>query len=239
MRVEVQGLDPDRMVVLSLKPRFAEAILAGAKTVELRRTEPKIVVPTQALLYAASPVRALVGTCIITSVQPLDLVTLWQEHGSGSGLLHHEFQEYFEGVDAGTALTLTQPRAFGRQIPLQDLRGEAQGLPPAPELRLRRHRDRRPAHPDGRLAPQLVVAPAARTICRPDRSFRQADVRADPTYAPQCPYPNPDAPEVTYDDAEWAVDFFPSSGKHIPVRGISARDARLSWWSGTDHSWLY
>ena len=130
MPVEVQGLDPDRMVVLSLKPRFAEAILEGAKTVELRRTEPKIVVPTRALLYAASPVRALVGTCIIISVQPLDLVALWQEHGAGSGLLEREFQEYFEGVDMGTALTLVQPSAFHRQIPLQDLRARPKGFRP-------------------------------------------------------------------------------------------------------------
>ena len=130
MAVEMQGLDPDRMIVLSLKPRFAEAILAGVKTVELRRTEPKIVVPTRALLYAASPVRALLGTCIITSVQPLDLVTLWREHGSGSGLLYHEFQKYYEGVDVGTALSLTEPRAFRRQVTLQDLRARPRGFRP-------------------------------------------------------------------------------------------------------------
>ncbi len=130
MTLEVQGLDPDRMVVLSLKPRFAEAILAGVKTVELRRTEPKIVVPTRALLYAASPVRALLGTCIITSVQPLDLPTLWREHGPGAGLLYNEFQEYFEGVDVGAALTLIRPRAFSRQIPLQDLRAKPEGFRP-------------------------------------------------------------------------------------------------------------
>ena len=130
MTVEIHELDPDRMVVLSLKPRFAEAILAGVKIVELRRTEPRIVVPTRALLYAASPVRALLGTCIITSVQPLDLVTLWREHGPGAGLLYTEFQEYFEGVDVGAALTLTQPRAFSRQISLQDLRAKPQGFRP-------------------------------------------------------------------------------------------------------------
>lgn len=130
MTVEVQGLDPNRMVVLSLKPRFAEAILAGDKTVELRRTEPKIVVPTRALLYAASPVRALLGTCIITSVQPLDLPTLWREHGPAAGLLYNEFQGYFEGVEVGTALTLTQPRAFSQQIDLQDLRAKPQGFRP-------------------------------------------------------------------------------------------------------------
>ena len=65
MTSEMSGLDADRMVVLSLKPRFAEAILSGVKTVELRRTVPKIVVPTRALLYATTPVRALLGTCVI------------------------------------------------------------------------------------------------------------------------------------------------------------------------------
>ena len=130
MTDEMQGLDQNRMVVLSLKPRFAEAILMGVKTVELRRTEPKIVVPTRALLYAASPVRALLGTCIITSVQPLDLAALWREHGPGSALLYHEFQQYFEGVDVGTALTLTQPQPFNRQIPLQDLRARPKGFRP-------------------------------------------------------------------------------------------------------------
>lgn len=66
-------LDPDRMVVLSLRPRFAEAILAGDKTVELRRTEPKIETPILALLYAALPVRSLIGTCIITNVLSANL----------------------------------------------------------------------------------------------------------------------------------------------------------------------
>ena len=118
------------MVVLSLKPRIAEAILAGAKTVELRRTEPKIVVPTRALLYAATPVRALLGTCIITSVRSTDLAALWREYGSESDLRYDEFQEYFNGVDAGTALTLIQPRPFTRRIPLEEMRAKRRGFRP-------------------------------------------------------------------------------------------------------------
>lgn len=130
MTIEVPGLDPDRMVVLSLKPRFAEAILSGVKTVELRRTVPKIVVPTLALLYATTPVRELVGTCIITSVNTADLSALWREYGSRSDLRYHEFQQYFEGVDMGTALALTQPQEFGRRVPLQDLRAKPRGFRP-------------------------------------------------------------------------------------------------------------
>jgi len=40
------------MIVLSLKPLYAEAILSGAKTVELRRIGPKISVRARALIYA-------------------------------------------------------------------------------------------------------------------------------------------------------------------------------------------
>lgn len=127
---DMQQLDPDRMVVLSLKPRFAEAILAGVKTVELRRTVPKIVVPTQALLYATTPVRALLGTCIITSVRSTDLAALWREHGADAALPYREFMQYFEGVNTGTALTLTAPRPFSRRIPLQDMRAKPRSFRP-------------------------------------------------------------------------------------------------------------
>ena len=126
----MRELDQDRMIVLSLKPGFAEAILAGDKTVELRRTVPRIVAPTRALLYAATPVRALVGTCVVTSVRSADLASLWQEHGSRTGLLHHEFERYLEGVDTGAALTLAHPQPFRRGISLEELRATPGGFRP-------------------------------------------------------------------------------------------------------------
>ena len=130
MAEEMPELDQDRMVVLSLKPRFAEAILAGTKTVELRRTTPKIEVPTRALLYASSPVRALLGTCIITSVKSAHLTDLWREFGSRADLSYPEFRRYFEGVEVGTALTLDEQRPLSRRVPLQDLRAKPRGFRP-------------------------------------------------------------------------------------------------------------
>lgn len=127
---DLGGLDQDRMVVLSLKPRFAEAILAGVKTAELRRTAPKIDVPTRALLYATTPMRALLGTCIVTDVQSADLAVLWREHGPQSALAYDEFQRYFEGVEVGTALTLAQPQSLSSEVPLQDLRAKPRGFRP-------------------------------------------------------------------------------------------------------------
>ncbi|MCY4256757.1 MAG: ASCH domain-containing protein [bacterium] len=127
---EVMGLDQDRMVVLSLKPRFAEAILVGLKTVEFRRIMPKIEVPTRALLYASTPTQALLGTCIVTDVLSSDLAGLWREHGSQSALAYSEFKAYFTDLTVGTALMLAQPQSFSIEVPLQDLRAEPQGFRP-------------------------------------------------------------------------------------------------------------
>ena len=126
----MEGLNQDRMIVLSLKPRFAEAILAGTKTVEMRRTTPKIEVPTRALLYASTPVRAMLGTCIITCITSADLAALWQEYGSRAELSYNEFKRYFEGMEVGTALTLARQRPLTRRVPLQDLRAEPMGFRP-------------------------------------------------------------------------------------------------------------
>ena len=128
--VNGMALDRDRMMILSLRPRFADAILSGAKTVELCRTEPKIRVPTLAFVYASTPVRALLGTCVVTSVESGHLGALWRVHGAGSGLDHGEFLSYFEGVEAGTALHLASPRRFSRPIPLVELRSRPTGFHP-------------------------------------------------------------------------------------------------------------
>ena len=115
-------LDSDRMIVLSLKPPYAEAILSGVKTVELRRIGPRISAPTRALIYATTPLKALLGTCIVESVITDRLAVLWKAYGSRTGLRHAEFRDYFEGLEVGSALALSGVGRFGRRIPLADLR---------------------------------------------------------------------------------------------------------------------
>ena len=124
------GLDKQRMIVLSLKPRFADGVLTGAKTVELRRAEPKIVVPTRGLIYSTSPVRALVGTCIVTRVETDRLADLLQRFGPRTGINRREFLDYFKGVEKGTALMLSDPDVLLRPIPLTRLRETSQGFTP-------------------------------------------------------------------------------------------------------------
>ena len=116
------ALDPERALVLSLKPWFAEAILAGAKTVEVRRVMPRITVPTLALLYASGSERALVGTCVVRTVARFPADELWRRHGADTALSRPEFDAYLEGRDCGVALLLERPEPLAAPIPLHTLR---------------------------------------------------------------------------------------------------------------------
>lgn len=113
------------MIVLSLKPRFAEAILAGSKTVELRRARPNISGPIRALLYASSPAKALVGECVVQDVLSDDVDALCRGHCRTSSLTEEEFRRYFKGVQNGSALMLQDPLRVDRPVPLERLRTAA------------------------------------------------------------------------------------------------------------------
>ena len=127
------SLDPARALVLSLKPRFADAILAGTKTVEVRRVMPRITVPTLALLYASGNERALVGTCVVRSVARYPADELWRRHGANTALSRPEFDAYLVGRDCGVALMLEHPESLAAPIPLNTLR-QAHGFRPPQSL---------------------------------------------------------------------------------------------------------
>lgn len=114
---------PSRMMALALKPRFAESILSGAKTVEVRRVAPKIEMPAKALLYASTPTQAIIGCCdIIGSDVQSDIDKLWASHGPCMGLPRSEFDAYLAGAASGTALSLARPARFGAPVGLRQMR---------------------------------------------------------------------------------------------------------------------
>lgn len=59
----------ERAILLSVHPRFAEAILAGSKSVEVRRQRVAVPSGTPVLLDATAPPMALVGMARIAAVQ--------------------------------------------------------------------------------------------------------------------------------------------------------------------------
>lgn len=122
-------------LLLSLKPRFASLILDGTKTVELRRIAPKINPGHNALLYASSPVRKLVGTCRVVDVVVDSKAEIWNRFGRQCALTEEEYEEYFDGAKHAVAIIIDTPQRLQESPSLAAMRNRLSGFSPPQSFR--------------------------------------------------------------------------------------------------------
>jgi predicted transcriptional regulator len=121
----------ERALLLSLRPRFAEMMLTGAKTVELRRVRPNVSPGAAALIYATSPTCALVGIATVEAVHADTHDEIWQRHGADTGITRAEYDAYFDGSAEAVAIEMLAVRRLPRPVGLPQLRqGRAWFRPP-------------------------------------------------------------------------------------------------------------
>lgn len=120
----------ERALLLAVRPRFAQAILNGDKTVELRRQRPVIAANAPVFLYASSPTKALVGSAWLAAVDVGSPDQVWDMHGPASGIDRSEYDGYFHGAHIAVALTLTAVMSLPDPVSLSELRAEYALEPP-------------------------------------------------------------------------------------------------------------
>jgi predicted transcriptional regulator len=119
----------DRALLLSLRPRFAQAILDGTKTIDLRRRVVRAAPGTPLLLYASAPLMAVVGTARLQRAEVCEADVAWSNHGHALGLDRREFDDYLAGRSA-CLLLLDDVCALDQPISLKELGGQAGFRPP-------------------------------------------------------------------------------------------------------------
>ena len=112
----------ERCLVLSIKPKYVDKILAGTKTVELRRTAPDLEPGAPVLLYSSSPVKAAVGYATLRRVDARSPSGLWADVAGESGVTRAEYRDYFRGADRAYALQLVDVVGASTSISLERMR---------------------------------------------------------------------------------------------------------------------
>ncbi len=95
-----------KAVLISIKPKYTDLIVAGSKTVELRRSWPPNDVHAM-VIYSSAPVQKLVAIAYIDRLEEKDLEGLWdiaQRHGGG--VSREELAEYLAGKKSGFGLMI-------------------------------------------------------------------------------------------------------------------------------------
>lgn len=118
-------------VLLSIKPQFAQKIMAGEKTVELRRKFPINKVSGQlAVIYASSPLKKIVGYTVIENVSFLPIDQIWNQYGEEAKVEKDFFYQYYTNLTHGFVIHLRQPLVVKRQICHQQLKDKYGIFPP-------------------------------------------------------------------------------------------------------------
>jgi predicted transcriptional regulator len=125
----------DRALLVSVKPRYADLLLSGVKTVELRRVRPNVDPGCEVLLYASSPAMEMVGRARVEAIDVDDVDSIWRRYGPDTGVDRATFDAYFRGTRTGVAITLCDARRLGRGVPLSELRRRIKGFRPPQSFR--------------------------------------------------------------------------------------------------------
>jgi predicted transcriptional regulator len=126
--MKVRTVARDRVALLSVRPRFADALVDGTKTVEIRRRRALITDGAICLLYASSPVCAVIGAVRVDQTDVDTIERLWNRWGDKSALLRSEYDSYITGSAKPCAIVIGAAVRLDEPIPLPVLRQRQQNF---------------------------------------------------------------------------------------------------------------
>ncbi len=103
-------------VLLSIKPRYAELIMAGRKKYEFRKYKFNDKHICWVYLYATSPVKKIVGAFKIGDIIRDHPRNLWDQLNEHSGVDEVDFFNYFKNSKVGYAIEIKYVETFGDPI---------------------------------------------------------------------------------------------------------------------------
>lgn len=117
------------ILLLSIKPKYAEKLFSGNKQVEFRRVRSRLNINDLVLVYVSSPKKALVGSFEvkhITQIEikklPKDLKKFWNEVKNIAGISSKEFQTYYDGASVMVGIFVKNIKILPYPIELTELR---------------------------------------------------------------------------------------------------------------------
>lgn len=94
-----------RQVVMSVHPRFAEAIMDGRKKVEFRKRRLADDVNV-VWVYATAPVQRIIGYFEVEAMHSAEPADLWREFAEVGCINRADFDRYYAGSNTGAGITI-------------------------------------------------------------------------------------------------------------------------------------
>lgn len=111
-----------KVLLISVKPEFAEKIFAGVKRIELRKSRPSVTAGDIVIVYSTLPEKAVLGSCTVKEVVTDTPVALWNTYHNELGIDKKRYFEYYKDMGIAVGIVLTSVQKFPEKIPLETIR---------------------------------------------------------------------------------------------------------------------
>jgi predicted transcriptional regulator len=108
-------------VLLSVKPQYAEAIFAGRKTIEFRRSRIADDVTT-VIVYATQPVGRIIGWFEVADVVEGTPTKLWREYSGCGAIDRPAYRDYFKEATRAFGIIVSRARRLPTPARLDEIR---------------------------------------------------------------------------------------------------------------------
>ncbi|MGE0077366.1 MAG: ASCH domain-containing protein [Bacteroidales bacterium] len=108
-------MDTSTNVILSIKPKYAQSIIAGTKKVEFRKKIFKRPVD-KVYIYSSSPTKKIIGYFTFSEIVEETPTELWAKFQSVGSIDKSDFFDYFKDTEKGFAIVVDNVEKFKKGI---------------------------------------------------------------------------------------------------------------------------
>jgi predicted transcriptional regulator len=105
------------IALISIHPKYAQAIIHGHKRVEFRKGRFARAV-SHVVIYATAPVSKVVGLFVVRGIHQSSVGQLWRSYRTCGGILRRAFFSYYYEKTTGVAIEIGNVHKFSRPLPL-------------------------------------------------------------------------------------------------------------------------
>jgi len=110
------------VLVVSIKPEFAQKIFDGQKSIELRKSAPNVRPGDTMVVYCTDPIKAVIGVCEVKEILKMKPAQMWRSHNGALGIDKKRYEAYFSNVATAVGIVLASANRLEVQIPLSTLK---------------------------------------------------------------------------------------------------------------------
>jgi predicted transcriptional regulator len=95
-----------KLLLISIKEKYVAKIISGKKTIELRKSQPKVKAGDTVIIYTTQPKKAVTAIATVKQIIKLTPQNMWDQYKNNLGIEKVEFEDYYKGNAVAVGIEL-------------------------------------------------------------------------------------------------------------------------------------